>query len=88
MKVIVLFNAKIDEFLEPRTHCLSDFPLQTKQHFVLHCPALMEELGPTKHLQIIRLECQHKGMKNNTKHCQNLENCSSLAETFHTTLYK
>ena len=80
---IVVLDSKIDQYLQLRIRCFADERLKPKHHFLCHYPTLIEELGPMKHLQTIRLESKHKFMKNTAKHCQNFKNITKTLSTKH-----
>ena len=80
---IVVLDSKIDQYLQLRIRCFPNERLKPKHHFLCHYPTLIEELGPVKHLQTIRLESKHKFMKNTIKHCHNFKNITKTLSIKH-----
>ena len=80
---IVVLDSKIDQYLQLRIRCFAVERLKPKNHILCHYPTLIEELGPMKHIQTIRLESKHKFMKNIAKHCQNFKNITKTLSTKH-----
>ena len=75
---VVMIDNNIEEYLQLWVHAFPKIPLKPKHHYLSHYPALIEELGPVKNSQSIRLESKHISMKNAAKHCQNLKNITKI----------